>query len=218
MELEQNVESGNRTSGYAHEAELVWWGALIFPYSQLLPRLLKYSLFPLCSKAENHLQHWRKDRWNNCSFCLFCSWQQGKSKLWGGKKRNKYISAKMRFVLLASGLSRAHSIFFRGIMTAVKITTWVSGNSKLSHMKWPEEIFCRWRLLASCPKTSQDLKVQADFLKWQDINLCLKGNRNESTSSAIGKSFIVSYRVQPNKIKCLFFSLLRAMPLVDKGR
>lgn len=30
-----------------------------------------------------------------------------------GKRKNKYMSANMRFVLLARGLSRAHSIFFQ---------------------------------------------------------------------------------------------------------
>lgn len=150
-------------------------GSIDFPLQSIAAtQLLKYSLLPLCSKAKNHLQCWGKDRWNNSSFCLFCSWQHRKSKLWGKKEEtNKYISAKMRFVLFASGLSRTHSIFFRGIMTAVKITTLVSGNSKFSHMKWPEEIFWSLKTISLFPKGNTGVKSASRFPQVTGLNKSL---------------------------------------------
>lgn len=220
MELEQIVTSGNTTRGYAHEAELVWWGVLIFPYSQLLPHDFSNTpcshfvpkLKATCSPGE------RIDE--TIAVFVFSVLGNTEEQIVRGKRKNKYMSANMRFVLLARGLSRAHSIFFsEESWLQWKLQCWCQEIQSFTTWNDQRRFFSHWRLLASSPKATQDLKVQADLFKWQDcINLCLKGNGNESTSSAIGTSLIVSYWVQPNRIKCLFFPLLRAVHLVDKGR
>lgn len=195
-------------------------GNIDFPLQSIAAtRLLKHSLLPLCSKAESHLQPWGKDRLNNNCFCLFCSWQHGKSKLWGKKEKTNTCLPIWGLFFWPVGWAELIASSSEESWLQWKLQCWCQEIQSFTTWNDQKRFFSHWRLLASSPKVTQDLKVQADFLKWQDyINLCLKGNRNGSTSSAIGTSLIVSYWVQPNRIKCLVFSLLRAVHLVDKGR
>lgn len=220
MGLEKNVASGNRISGYVHKAELVWWGALIFLYSQLLPHNISNTpcshfvpkLKTTCSAGE------RRDE-TIALFVFSVLGNTGRANCEGKKEETNTYLPKRGLSFWPVGWAKLITSFSEESWLQWKLQCWCQEIQSFPILNDQRRLFSHWRLLASSSKATQDLKVQGDFLKWQDnINLCLKGNRNESTSSAIGKSFIVSYWIQTNRIKFLFFSLLRAVHLVDKGR
>lgn len=145
-------------------------GSIDFPLQPIAAtQLLKYSLLPLCSKAKNHLQCWGKDRWNNSSFCLFCSWQHRKSKLWGKKEetKNTYLP-RWGLSFLPVGWAELIVSFSEESWLQWKLQLWCHEIQSFPTWNDRRRFFHHWRLLASSPKATQELKVQADSLKWQD--------------------------------------------------
>lgn len=174
MLLGQNIASED-----AHEAvELVWYGALIVLYSQLLT--YNFANTP-CSHFVQKLKMAcgageKVDE--TIALFFFFSQQHRESKLRGKKHTNTYLP-RWGSSFLPMGWAESVASFSEAAQ-------WLQRILQLSRF-WCQEIlsfptlndqrrpFGHWNLLPSSPKAAQELRAQGAAVKWQDYKSLSEG-------------------------------------------